>query len=309
MTDEVEARIREMVRASDIPAEVAAALSDSLRYSIRMHTAVANDAELALGATKIGGRPDLPEDIPWPEWRGAPMDFVAQIRLADIASYDPEGELPHEGMLSYFFDYTHWAEPTRRVEGPLATVLYVSEGAKLQRLSWPEALPMRERYASLAVTSFSLELTAPDFDSPVIEQFGFTLNSLYPPDDMSEHAMTARRIEDVMLNIDSFLHDEYDSRGLVHRLLGYGDGIQGGVESSWHWIAKHITATGSAQLARKEAQETDWRLLLQVDSDENGMTWGDVGRIYYGLPLYYGLPRLALAARDFSQTIAELQCT
>jgi hypothetical protein len=30
--DEIEARVREMIRASDIPADVAAALQDSLRY-------------------------------------------------------------------------------------------------------------------------------------------------------------------------------------------------------------------------------------------------------------------------------------
>ena len=57
--------------------------------------------------------------------------------------------------------------------------------------------------------------------------------------------MTARRIEDVMLAIDTYLHETYDSRGLVYRLLGYGDGIQGGVESMWHWLAKEIIATGS----------------------------------------------------------------
>src|SRR6185295_2063256 len=88
--DQIEARVREMIRASDIPAEVAAALQDSLRYSIRLHTALASDDEVALGATKIGGQPDLPEDMPWPEWRGAPLNFLAQIHLADVARYDPE---------------------------------------------------------------------------------------------------------------------------------------------------------------------------------------------------------------------------
>src|SRR5262249_40444343 len=106
--DEIEARVREMIRASDIPPEVAAALQGSLRYSIRMRTALAQHAEPTLGATKIGGQPDLPLDMPWPEWRGAPLNFLAQIRLADIAAYDPDGELPHEGLLSFFFDYTNW---------------------------------------------------------------------------------------------------------------------------------------------------------------------------------------------------------
>jgi uncharacterized protein YwqG len=107
MMDETEARVREMIRASDIPAEVAVALQDSLRYSIRLHTTLASDDDLELGATKIGGQPDLPQDTSWPEWRGAALNFLAQIRLADIATYDPDGELPHEGMLSFFCDYTN----------------------------------------------------------------------------------------------------------------------------------------------------------------------------------------------------------
>jgi hypothetical protein len=201
MMDEIEALVREMIRASDIPAEVATALQDSLRYSIRMHTALASDDDLSLGATKIGGRPDLPPGIPWPEWRGAPLNFLAQIRLADIAVSDSDGELPHEGMLSFFFDYTNWGKLGRDAEGSLATVLYLSEGTPLQRLPWPEALPKRERYAPLAATSFSRELTAPESDGPFIERFGYSLQWLYWPDELLpegsyEAAVIARRIGD-----------------------------------------------------------------------------------------------------------------
>ena len=308
MMDKIEAYVRDMIRASDIPAEVAAALQDSLRYSIRMHTTLANDDDLELGATKIGGQPDLPPDMQWPKWRGAPLNFLAQIRLADLAAYDPDGELPHEGMLSFFFDYTNWAKPGREAESSLATVLYVPEGAPLQRLLWPEALPTRERYAPLAVTSFARELTAPESDGPFIERLGYSPQWLYLPDELLpdgsyEEAVIARRTGDLMLDINKFLHDTYDSSGLVHRLLGYGDGIQGGIEYDWQRIAKAITESESALPAFSAIQEIDWRLLLQVDSDENGMTWGDVGRIYFGLP------RQAFAARDFNQIIAELQCT
>jgi Uncharacterized protein conserved in bacteria len=125
--DEIEAHVSEMILTSDVPAEVAAALQDSLRYSIRMHSALASDEDLALGATKIGGQPDLPPDTLWPEWRGAPLNFLAQIRLADVAAYDPDGELPHEGMLSFFFDYTNWGKPGRDGQGSLAIVLYSRE--------------------------------------------------------------------------------------------------------------------------------------------------------------------------------------
>jgi hypothetical protein len=158
------------------------------------------------------------------------------------------------------------------------------------------------------VTSFTRELTAPESEGPFIERFGYSLQWLYLPDELLpegsyEAVVIARHIGDLMLDINRFLHDTYDSRGFVHRLLGYGDGIQGGVEYDWQRVAKTITDSGTTALAFSEVEETDWRLLLQVDSDDNGMTWGDVGRTYYGLP------RQALAARDYSQTIADLQCT
>ena len=62
------------------------------------------------GQSKWWGEPDMPETLVYPEalvtedgdsWQD-PLTFVCQIRLEDIAALDPEGLLPHEGML-YFF--------------------------------------------------------------------------------------------------------------------------------------------------------------------------------------------------------------
>lgn len=62
------------------------------------------------GQSKWWGEPDMPETMAYPEalvtedgdsWQD-PLTFVCQIRLEDIAALDPEGLLPHEGML-YFF--------------------------------------------------------------------------------------------------------------------------------------------------------------------------------------------------------------
>lgn len=62
------------------------------------------------GKSKWWGFPDLPEEFDWPAVRVSdegeefddPLTFVCQIRCADLAEVDPEGLLPHEGML-YFF--------------------------------------------------------------------------------------------------------------------------------------------------------------------------------------------------------------
>lgn len=62
------------------------------------------------GKSKWWGFPDLPEELEYPEvpvnvdgeLYYDPLTFVCQIRCADLAPHDPEGLLPHEGML-YFF--------------------------------------------------------------------------------------------------------------------------------------------------------------------------------------------------------------
>jgi len=63
------------------------------------------------GQSKWWGEPDMPDGLEYPEltvtdddgeqWTD-PLTFVCQIRCGDMAVYDTEGLLPHEGML-YFF--------------------------------------------------------------------------------------------------------------------------------------------------------------------------------------------------------------
>ena len=60
--------------------------------------------------SKWWGFPDLPEDLDWPsvpvnddgDEYDDPLTFICQIRCDELAAYDPEELLPHEGML-YFF--------------------------------------------------------------------------------------------------------------------------------------------------------------------------------------------------------------
>ena len=62
------------------------------------------------GRSKWWGFPDLPEEQDWPsvpvnddgDQYDDPLTFICQIRCEDLAPFDPEGLLPHEGML-YFF--------------------------------------------------------------------------------------------------------------------------------------------------------------------------------------------------------------
>lgn len=66
--------------------------------------------------SKWWGDPDMPENMQYPtmqvtedgETFDYPLTFICQINCEDIAPYDPEGRLPHEGMLYFFAAVDRW---------------------------------------------------------------------------------------------------------------------------------------------------------------------------------------------------------
>jgi uncharacterized protein YwqG len=62
------------------------------------------------GQSKWWGFPDLPEELDWPsvpvnddgDEYDDPLTFICQIRCEELAPLDPEGLLPHTGMLWFF---------------------------------------------------------------------------------------------------------------------------------------------------------------------------------------------------------------
>lgn len=67
-------------------------------------------------ASKWWGDPDMPENMEYPtvtveeegETYEYPLTFVCQINCEEIAAYDPDGQLPHEGMLYFFAALDKW---------------------------------------------------------------------------------------------------------------------------------------------------------------------------------------------------------
>ncbi len=78
--------------------------------------------------SKWWGDPDMPENMQYPtmevteegESFDYPLTFICQINCEDIAAFDRDGLLPHEGML-YFFaaidDYIGYESPVRNPAG------------------------------------------------------------------------------------------------------------------------------------------------------------------------------------------------
>lgn len=88
-----------------------------------------------IGATRLGGAPDLPADVPWPglhddEDESEPMIFLAQLHL-DSLPVPPDWPLPSTGWLHFF----KGDGETRDTEH---AVLYTPPGAALVRRDLPE---------------------------------------------------------------------------------------------------------------------------------------------------------------------------
>nr|WP_145403339.1 YwqG family protein [Paenibacillus xylanexedens] len=84
---------------------VADLVLDAGRWGIRLDVST-TDQYRRTGNSRVGGHPDLPEDLDWPlTENGVPMTFLAQLNMVDLTPYTPNdgrGTLPERGML-YFF--------------------------------------------------------------------------------------------------------------------------------------------------------------------------------------------------------------
>jgi uncharacterized protein (TIGR02996 family) len=85
------------------------------RPALRMVKKPAKDTKLTLGASKVGGKPDLPKDFAWPKGKECKAiyndpttgveqlaGFLAQVNFAEIAHTQAAKDLPKKGLLSFF---------------------------------------------------------------------------------------------------------------------------------------------------------------------------------------------------------------
>ncbi len=75
------------------------------------------ETDIPVGASKRGGYPDLLPSQRWPVYDQAPMQFLMQINLAEIAAHPCAGLLPTEGVLSFFAQASQGVPPPQRFMG------------------------------------------------------------------------------------------------------------------------------------------------------------------------------------------------
>lgn len=256
---------------------------DHLQPSIRMKTVPRREDFIALGESKIGGLPDLPRDLNWPEWKGISLPFIAQVHLPDIANYEVNMLLSRTGILYFFFDIDlYFSSPT---SSSWQVLYFDGDLAQLHRTSAPHPAPMPQEEIVMpsCVVEFSPEITIPPF------------SSLY-----TKHIPLETDYFDLLKEVEH-LYDK-SHRPAIHRMFGHPNAIQNDmqVECQERWNQKYDEVL-SKQAFEEEAKR--WLLLLQISWDEHiERDWADSGK------LYYWIRPEDLEARRFGQVQFIHQC-
>jgi uncharacterized protein YwqG len=212
----------------------------------------------------LGEVADLPPGAVWPVRDSIPMEFVAQLRLADVRGMDLLERLPLRGSLLFFYN-SQWSTTDYGGEGCAAVLFHDGDDDALIRTAPPRVpyqgeFDPKPRFApfvhGLASLSFSPFECVPGSKSPFIT------------------GPLAKLWVDFCACNDTRWAPQGAEPYASNRLLGYIDG-QDQVGAHQHGTAD--------------------QLLLQIDSDRAAsFRWGDMDR------LYFMLTKAELAARDFS---------
>lgn len=238
-------------------------------------------------ACRLGGTPQLPDSLAWPQRKGRPISFIAELDLAAIRAVGGPDWLPVSGFLHLFYDAEEqpWGfDPADRDRWQII----VSEDVLEPTMKRPLALSGDAVFVPVTLKGRSA------MTYPTTERL-----------DLSPEVGRAFEFEPVQALLDSDL-----GIGPRHQVGGYPSPIQGdGMELESQLASNGIFMGGpdsysDDRIASLEAGAADWRLLLQIDSDEEaGMMWGDLGI------LYVWVREQDARAGNFSNPWIILQCT
>lgn len=279
-TEQDTANLRNLFSAAGL-SRIAPALLPLQAGSLRLKARAVDEQQLALGAGKLGGLPDLPAGVAWPAWNGTPLGLVAQIHLDDVRAQPAAQVLPNAGWLYFFYDGRQQAFGDKPADRGAWQVLYAPAGP-LTRQAAPAGLPAESRFKPCAV-DFSPELTLPQNPPVFVPKLDWT------PDEQHKY--------------EDLLEQHFSNRSTPrHRLLGQTDEIQDDMHQQAQLLSHGLADDQDPRAAGLAEGALNWQLLLQVDSDDAaGMRWGSSGM------LYFLIEKSALQARRFDNVWMVMQ--
>ncbi|MEQ1700092.1 MAG: YwqG family protein [Ilumatobacteraceae bacterium] len=212
--------------------------------------------------SRIGGDPDVPSDFAWPMYRDVPQSFIAQIDLAEVQPLLPD-VLPASGLLSFFYDSEQSVWGFDPAEVGASRVAYFANDRALHSRTSPLEHPKYVGFDQRWLVP-KPEISFCPWESFDLETLGLARDEVYAYADV--------------LSTDP---------SPTHRLLGHPSPVQGDMQLECQLVSSGLYCGNSSgyedpRAASSRAGASDWRLLLQIDTDDDAnMMWGDCGMLYW----------------------------
>jgi len=266
-----------------------------------------------LGATRLGGVPDLAQDVAWPrDDEGRFANFFGQLDFADLAGRIDAPDLPRAGLLSLFTTFFESAAKpviVKALVAPHAAQLTRAEAPDDDDLADPDTGtldPVFVRFTeslSLPFQSYAfrraINAAAPDDGLPKLaralreqkdgKEIGQLLGFAAPYDDTDFYRKLyfhriGRAGYEYLDRWDS--QEEYEAYVARQRASGARDHERLD-QTKLRWLFDHRDAIRAAAAA--------WRLFLRIDSNRAmNLNINDSD------PIYFLMPAADLARGDFS---------
>lgn len=216
-----------------------------------------------------------------------PLSFIGQICLDELRASVQMPGWPVDGILAFFYDSRQaWGyDPLDRGH---CQVLYAPRGREIQNVRPPDSLPNEAMFSERKIR-FDQEWILPT--RTIVEGHDLSVRGDDEYRDLCERLM------------------EFADDQPIHRCGGHPQEIQGDMRLECQLVTNGIYCGDSSgyrdpRVKSLESGTIDWRLLLQIDSDEEGpgWMWGDSGRVYFWAR------QQDIAAADFDGSWAILQC-
>ena len=272
-------------------------LESLVKNSISLQTT--GKEEYKLGATRFGGKPDVPSDFVWPRFEGEsydhvvknrPLSFLAQFNCEDLAQYDAENLLPDHGLLSFFYelDTQCWG--------------YDPKDKGCARVYWFEDI------SALSAAEFPQDMEE-DFQMPMIK-IKLAPQKSYPSwadfSDIYSEEYDYEAFYDIYGELYGEDSDEYS------QVLGWPHVIQNSMYAECDLVTQgYYLGNGWINIPKdvrgraEESARDRWLLLFQLDTveaEDFELMFGDAGHIYFYIT------KEDLQARRFDNIWLILQC-
>jgi len=261
---------------------IADQLKQSLKPAIRMDSSLVSGHPLPLGASKLGGFPDLPASLAWSTWKGVPMVFLAQIQLQEVAPYDIEHRLPSQGFLFFFCqsqglaqapDTKVWENIDPYKPDSWRVLFFAGDAMELRPTNAPPGLAPEALLPSCSL-HLGTTLMLPSGGGSLMRSLHLAKEEL-------------KQYQKLFTDFDAMFLGTPDNVYHHHWLLGYPLSSYEHSELLCQLASLHITPSQWTRLdeGTKKAIETEaleWVHLFAMDTDDYAqVTWGEYGSLSY----------------------------